>query len=43
MGRFYRRPDGTVWSVTDEVRMQEFVPARTVAGSSAPASPAKVQ
>jgi len=43
MGRFYRRPDGTVWTVTDEVRMQDFVPARTVAGSSASASPAKVR
>ncbi|HQR12746.1 MAG TPA: hypothetical protein PLW68_15585, partial [Casimicrobiaceae bacterium] len=28
MGRFYRRPDGTVWTVTDEVRMQDFVPAK---------------
>jgi len=43
MGRFYRRPDGTVWTVTDEVRMQDFVPAMAVAGSSTPASPAKVQ
>jgi hypothetical protein len=40
MGRFYRRPDGTVWTVTDEVRMQDFVPARTIAGSSAPAAAA---
>lgn len=43
MGRFYRRPDGTVWTVTDEVRMQDFVPAPTVAGSSVLATPAKVQ
>jgi hypothetical protein len=43
MGRFYRRPDGTVWTVTDEVRMQDFVTARTVAGSSVPAPPAKAQ
>ena len=41
MSRFYRRPDGTVWTVTDEVRMQDFVPARTVAGSRAPATPAQ--
>ncbi|MEP7181654.1 MAG: hypothetical protein ABI886_05660 [Betaproteobacteria bacterium] len=37
MKKFYQRPDGTVWTVTDEVRMQEFVPARTVAaGADAP-------
>ncbi len=40
MGRFYRRPDGTVWTVTDEVRMQDYVPAPTVAGTKAPAAPA---
>ncbi len=37
MKKFYQRPDGTVWTVTDEVRMQEFVPSRTVAaGAGAP-------
>jgi hypothetical protein len=38
MSRFYRRPDGSVWTVTDEVRMQDFVPAPTVAQNPAPAS-----
>jgi len=32
MKHFYERPDGSVWTVTDEVRMQDFVPARAVAG-----------
>jgi hypothetical protein len=41
MRKFYRRPDGTVWTVTDEIRMQDFVPAPTVAGSSAQATPAR--
>jgi len=26
MKKFYRRPDGTVWTVTDEILMQDFVP-----------------
>jgi hypothetical protein len=37
MKKFYQRPDGTVWTVTDEVRMQEFVPARTTAADVRPA------
>jgi len=37
MKRFFERPDGSVWSVTDDVRMQDFVPARAVAGGSQPA------
>ncbi len=32
--RFYQRPDGSVWSVTDEVLMQDFLPAtRRTAGA----------
>jgi hypothetical protein len=27
MQRLYLRPDNSVWSVTDEVRQQDFVPA----------------
>jgi hypothetical protein len=38
MKRFYTRPDGSVWSVTDDVRTQEFVPSRTTA-AGAPAAP----
>ncbi len=37
MKRFYQRPDGSVYTVTDDVRMQEFVPARTSAAASPPA------
>jgi hypothetical protein len=33
MKRFYQRPDGTVWTVTDEVRLQDFVPTPTVAST----------
>jgi len=37
MKKFYQRPDGTVWTVSDEVRMQEFMSAPTVAaGAGAP-------
>ena len=39
MKKFYRRPDGSVWTVTDEVLMQDFVPARTTAEGARP--PAK--
>ena len=35
MKKFYQRPDGSVCTVTDEVRMQDFVPARTTAAASA--------
>ena len=42
MKRFYERPDGRVWAVTDEVRMQDFVPARAVAGAN-PATPSAAQ
>ncbi len=37
MKHFYQRPDGSVWTVTDDVRMQDFVPARAVAGGGQPA------
>ena len=37
MKRFFERPDGSVWTVTDDVRTQDFVPARAVAGGSQPA------
>ena len=38
MKRFYQRPDGTVWTVTDETRMQDFAPASATAASP-PAAP----
>ncbi len=41
MKRFYERPDGSVWTVTDEVRTQDFLPSRAVAGNSQPAGPPK--
>ena len=34
MKKFYRRPDGTVWTVTDEILMQDFVPAHASAESA---------
>ena len=37
MKRFYERPDGSVWTVTDEARRDDFVPARSVAGGTTPA------
>jgi hypothetical protein len=37
--KFYQRPDGSVWTVRDDVRTQDFVPARTVAGNPGPAPP----
>ncbi len=39
MKKFYERPDGTVWTVTDDIRMQEFVPARTTAAGEGAAAP----
>ncbi len=41
MKRFYQRPDGSVWTVSDDVRSQDFVPARTVAGNPNAAPPTK--
>jgi len=40
MKRFYQRPDGSVWTVWDDVRNQDFLPARTVADnpSAAPST-----
>ena len=37
MKHFFERPDGSVWTVTDDVRMQDFVPAHAVAAGSQPA------
>ena len=37
MKKFYQRPDGSVFTVTDDIRMQEFVPARTSAEAPPPA------
>ncbi|MDQ6916857.1 MAG: hypothetical protein M3023_03455 [Pseudomonadota bacterium] len=34
MKRFYLRPNGSVWTVSDEVSAQDFLPAKTVAGDS---------
>jgi hypothetical protein len=39
MKRFFERPDGSVWTVTDDVRTQDFVPARAVAGSQPAGQP----
>jgi hypothetical protein len=42
MKRFYQRPDGTVWSVSDTPRPADFVPAATVAaGTQGAAAPTK--
>jgi hypothetical protein len=39
MKKFYQRPDGSVWTVSDEVRSQDFLPAKTVAGNPSAAPP----
>lgn len=39
MKRFYQRPDGSVWTVSDDVRSQDFLPARTIAGNPNAAPP----
>ncbi|HVR94953.1 MAG TPA: hypothetical protein VHI75_14070 [Casimicrobiaceae bacterium] len=39
MKKFYQRPDGSVWTVRDDVRTQDFLPARTVAGNPGAARP----
>ena len=42
MKRFYQRPDGTVWAVSDTPRAADFVPAATVAaGTQGAAAPTK--
>jgi hypothetical protein len=42
MKRFYQRPDGTVWTVSDTPRAADFVPAATVAtGTQGAAAPTK--
>jgi hypothetical protein len=41
MKRFYQRPDGSVWTVTDDVRTQDFLAPRAVAGGSQPAGQPK--
>ena len=38
MKRLYQWPDGSVWTVSDDVRTQEFVPARSVAAEIKPAA-----
>jgi len=38
MKKFYQRPDGSVYTVTDEILMHEFVPMRTTAESPRPAA-----
>ena len=38
MKKFYQRPDGSVYTVTDEILMQEFVPLRTTADGPRPAA-----
>jgi hypothetical protein len=39
MKRFYQRPDGSVWTVSDDVRSQDFLPASTVAARPNAAPP----
>jgi hypothetical protein len=39
MKKFYQRPDGSVWTVSDDVRSQDFLPAKTVAGNPSAAPP----
>jgi hypothetical protein len=39
MKKFYQRPDGSVWTVSDDVRSQDFLPAQTVAGNPNAAPP----
>jgi hypothetical protein len=39
MKKFYQRPDGSIWTVSDDVRTQDYLPARTVAGSPSAAPP----
>ena len=39
MKRFYQRPDGSVWTVNDDVRSQDFLPAKTVAGNPSAGPP----
>ena len=39
MKKFYQRPDGSIWTVSDEVRTQDYLPARTVAGNPSAAPP----
>jgi hypothetical protein len=42
MKRFYQRPDGTVWTVSDTPRAADFVPTATVAtGTQDAAAPTK--
>jgi hypothetical protein len=38
MKKFYQRPDGSVYTVTDEILMHEFVPMRATAESPRPAA-----
>jgi hypothetical protein len=39
MKKFYQRPDGSIWTVSDDVRTQDYLPARTVAGNPSAAPP----
>ena len=39
MKKFYQRPDGSIWTVSDDVRTQDYLPARTVAGNRSAAPP----
>jgi hypothetical protein len=39
MKKFYQRSDGSVWTVRDDVRTQDFLTARTVAGNPGAAPP----
>jgi len=41
MKKFYQRPDGSIWTVSDDVRTQDYLPARTVAGNPSAAPPTK--
>ena len=41
MKKFYQRPDGSIWTVSDDVRTQDYLPAKTVAGDPNAAPPTK--
>jgi hypothetical protein len=39
MKKFYQRPDGSIWTVSDDIRTQDYLPASTVAGNPSAAPP----
>jgi len=41
MKRFYLKPDGSVYTVTDDVRLQDYRPAPAAPAPERPAAPTK--